>query len=100
MIRRAVVVAPDAQRDLLSLYDHIADAASPAVAATYLRRVQTHLAGFDLAAERGSLRSDLRPGLRTIGFERRLTIAFSVSEDQVTILRVFNGGRDWSENEL
>jgi len=26
-----------------------------------------------------------------------LTIAFTVDEDRVTILRVFHGGRDWQE---
>ena len=34
-------------------------------------------------------------GLRIVGFERRVTVAFAVGEDIVTILRVFYGGRDW-----
>lgn len=33
MIRRTVVYAPEAEGDLLSLFDHIADAASEAVTA-------------------------------------------------------------------
>lgn len=37
----------------------------------------------------------IRPGMRTIGFERRITIAFAVGETSVTILRIFYGGRDW-----
>ena len=36
-----------------------------------------------------------RPGLRIIGFERRLTIAFMVQEETVTVLRVFTAGRNW-----
>ncbi len=35
-------------------------------------------------------------GLRIVGFERRVTVAFTVSEDRVTILRLFYGGRDWA----
>lgn len=44
---------------------------------------------------RGHHRNDIRPGLRIVGFERRVTIAFCVDESAVTILRVFYGGRDW-----
>jgi toxin ParE1/3/4 len=44
---------------------------------------------------RGTRRDDLRPSLRVIGFERRVTIAFHVSASAVTIDRIFYGGRDW-----
>ncbi|GAA0603666.1 hypothetical protein GCM10009416_46590 [Craurococcus roseus] len=35
-----------------------------------------------------------RPGLRTVGFERRVTIAFAVEPDAALIVRVLYGGRD------
>ena len=44
--------------------------------------------------ERGAQRDDLRPGLRVIGFERRVTIAFHITSETVVIDRVFYGGRD------
>jgi toxin ParE1/3/4 len=44
--------------------------------------------------ERGRRRDDLRPGLRTTAFRRRVTIAFHITEMTVTIDRVFYGGRD------
>ena len=81
MIRRTVVYAPEAEGDLLSLFDHIADAASEAVAAGYLGRIKVWLEGFSTASERGTRRDDIRPGLRIIGFERRLTVAFTVTEE-------------------
>ena len=43
---------------------------------------------------RGTKRDDLRAGLRLIGFERRVTIAFSVEGDTVVIVRIFYAGRD------
>ena len=46
------------------------------------------------AAEQGTLRDDLGEGLRTIGFERRATVLFRVSEDAVEALHVPWGGRD------
>ncbi|RAK67581.1 type II toxin-antitoxin system RelE/ParE family toxin [Phenylobacterium kunshanense] len=94
MNRRRVVFSPEAQADLLDLYEWIADAASPETAMAYIARVEQFISGFEIGAERGGRRDDVRPGLRTIGFERRLTIAFVVGED-VTILRVFYGGRNW-----
>jgi len=39
-------------------------------------------------------RDNLRPGLRVIGFERRVTIAFHITSDRITIDRVLYGGRD------
>ena len=51
--------------------------------------------GFDIVSERGHRRDDISPGLRIAGFERRVTIAFAVDDDRVTILRMFYGGRDW-----
>ena len=44
--------------------------------------------------ERGRQRDDLRPGLRIVGFERRVSIAFHVSPDTLVIDRIFYGGRD------
>jgi toxin ParE1/3/4 len=36
----------------------------------------------------------LRPGLRIIGFERRVTIAFHIAPETVVIDRIFYAGRD------
>ena len=44
---------------------------------------------------RGNAREDIRPGLRTIGFRRRAVVAFVVRDDDVVILGVFYGGRDY-----
>jgi toxin ParE1/3/4 len=94
VIRREVVFAPEARDDLLALYDWIAGAADPDTALAYVERLETFCLGLDLASERGQFREDVRPGLRIVGFERRVAIAFVVGE-RVTILRLFYGGRDW-----
>lgn len=97
MKKRRIVFAPEAADDLSGLYDWIAEQASPSVAMSYLDRVEAFCQRLCIGSERGHLRSDIRPGLRIIGFERRLTIAFTVSEDTVTILRVFTAGRNWEK---
>ena len=47
--------------------------------------------------ERGTHRDEIRPNLRTIGYDRRITIAFSVDEKRghVAIHGVFYGGQDF-----
>jgi toxin ParE1/3/4 len=95
--RRAVEIADEARDDLIRLYEWIAKAASPAVALSYIERLETHIQGFDIASERGHLREDIRPGLRIVGFEHRITIAFTVEDEQVIILRIFYGGQNWTE---
>ncbi len=76
MIRQSVSYAPEALDDLSSLYDWIEGRTSPETAFSYMARLLAHLESFDLGAERGTRRDDIRPGLRIVGFERRVTIAF------------------------
>jgi toxin ParE1/3/4 len=92
--RRKVVFSPEASGDLIGLYDYIAADSGPARAIGYLDRIETYCGKFDLAAQRGNRRDDVRPGLRVVGFERRVTIAFHVDATTVTIDRVLYGGRD------
>lgn len=97
MIERAVVFSPDARDDLLALYDWIAQAAGPTRAMSYIERLETYCLGFATASERGHRRDDVRPSLRIVGFERRITVAFTVDAERVTILRLFYGGQNWEE---
>ena len=38
-------------------------------------------------------------GLRTIGFRRHVTIAFTVEADAVTIIGIFYGGQDYESDQ-
>jgi len=92
---RNVIFAPEAAEDLINLYDWIAQGASPAVAMGYVDRVEAFCQKLRVGSERGHLRNDIRSGLRIVGFERRLTIAFMVDNESVIILRIFSAGRNW-----
>jgi toxin ParE1/3/4 len=96
--RRQVVYTADAADDLETIYDTIAEAHSPAAAAGYEQRIRVFCDSLAYGAERGSVRENTRPGLRVIGFERRVSVAFVVEGDRVVILRLFYGGRDWGED--
>jgi toxin ParE1/3/4 len=95
--RRSVILSPESLEDLDALYFQIAGKAGKAVATSYLERLDAYLVGFELASERGSLLSNIRKGLRVVGFEGRVSIAFTVKTDSVIILRVFWGGQNWQK---
>ncbi|WP_408871593.1 type II toxin-antitoxin system RelE/ParE family toxin [Craurococcus roseus] len=72
---RRVVTLPEAEGDLLRLYDHIAERSGPARALAYVERIRRHCAGFGRFPERGTKRDDVsaRPthgGLRTARHDR------------------------------
>jgi toxin ParE1/3/4 len=92
---RKVILTPEALGDLDSLYEYIAADSGPARAISYIERIEDYCARFDLVAERGTRRDDIRPGLRIVGFERRVTIAFHVDPTTVTIDRILYGGREF-----
>jgi toxin ParE1/3/4 len=93
-VRRPVVFTPEAQDDLFGLYDYIADHSSPIRALRYIGRIEKTCMSLQSLPERGTKRDDLRPGLRVMGFEHRVLIAFQVSLDSVAILRILYGGRN------
>jgi toxin ParE1/3/4 len=92
--KREIVFSPEARADLIGLYDYIAESSGPARAIAYIGRIEAYCRGFELAAERGTTRDDIRPGLRIVGFERRVTIAFHVDNKRVIVDRIFYAGRD------
>jgi toxin ParE1/3/4 len=94
-----VRLLPEAEDDLFQLYRYTARKSSPAVAQRYVNRIRAHLNGFDRFPERGTVRDEIRSGLRVVGFERRVSIAFKVQGDEVIIFGVLYSGRQISRSE-
>jgi toxin ParE1/3/4 len=90
-----VIFTPLAERQLDSLYANVSDNAGELVAERFVARIVAYCQGLTTFPRRGDARDDLMPGLRTIGFERRATIAFIVTADAVLIEGVFYGGQDF-----
>lgn len=97
MKTRTVVLAPEAEDDLSALYDYIAENASPGTAFDFVTRIEAFCRSLTRAAERGAHHAAVREGLRSVGFEGRVTIVFHVDQSTVSILRVFPAGRNWTE---
>jgi toxin ParE1/3/4 len=90
-----VIFTPLAESQIDALYGRIAEHANENRADTYIGRIVAYCKGLETFPMRGTRRDDLLPGLRTIGFERRVTIAFVVTTDTVLIEGIFYGGQDF-----
>lgn len=90
-----IVYDPQALDDLEAIHDWIARHGSERTADRYEQRITAFIEQLRNFPERGTQRDDLQPGLRTIGFERRVSVAYSMAGDRVRIVRVLYGGRQF-----
>ncbi|HEX6017345.1 MAG TPA: type II toxin-antitoxin system RelE/ParE family toxin [Burkholderiaceae bacterium] len=96
-----VAFAPEAEDDLVELFEYIAGHGSPEVAARYTDAIVAYCEGLATFPHRGTKRDDIRPGLRITNYRGRAVIAFNVDDgaETVYVLGVYYGGRDY-ESEL
>lgn len=95
MKRAGVVFSPEAEQQLVSLYDYIAGQASPAVATKFVGAIVDRCESLGDMPRQETARGDLRPGLRTISYRRRVVIAYAVEKPTLTIVGVYYGGQDY-----
>ena len=94
-----VRLSPEAETDLVHIHDHVETrSASTATADRYIERIAGFLSSFDMYPERGTVRDEVRPGLRVVGFERNISVAFIVEAYDVVILRILAGGQEFSSS--
>lgn len=93
-----VNLMPDAISYLKNIYEYIADKSGlPEVAWSYIQRLKDKCHGLSTAPLRGQKRDDLRKNLRVYPIDKNAVVGFEVDEtqQQVTILNIFYGGRDY-----
>ncbi|WP_376702635.1 type II toxin-antitoxin system RelE/ParE family toxin [Mesorhizobium sp. ISC25] len=90
-----------AERDIAELAAELAPKAGAATALRFVNRIIDYCLSFETFPERGTRHDDIAPGLRTVGWRRRATIAFEIVGSRVVILRILYAGRtlDLSEEE-
>ena len=91
-----VEFTPLAERQLDALYNYIADHSSERIADNYVGRIVTFCGKLADFPNRGTKRDEILPGLRTVGFERRATIAFAILPGTILIQGIFYGGQDFA----
>lgn len=89
---------PLVARDLDAIAQWILDYAGPEVVARKLAEIEAAVATLKATPHKGSLRSEIAPGLRAIPAGRKAVIAFAVDDDvtEVLIYVVTYGGADWT----
>ena len=90
-----VAFSPESQAQIADLYQHIAKAGSPQTAFEYADAIISHCEALMHFPERGTLRNDIRPGLRTTHYRGRVIIAYTVMGLTVHILGIYYGGQDF-----
>ena len=91
-----VIFTPLAERQIDDLHRYISlSSGFESRADKYIERIVDYCLGLNLFPERGTPRDDLMPGLRTTGFERRVTIAYVVTTDAMLIEGIYYGGQDF-----
>jgi toxin ParE1/3/4 len=83
-----------AYEDLAGIWAWIASEADPDTADAYRGRLREFLAKLEDFPRRGTPRDDLRPGMRSLVFERTIVIFYRIDGSVVTILRIVHGARD------
>jgi toxin ParE1/3/4 len=94
-MRTAIVVTPEAQDQLGAIWEYLADAASPDIAQRFTDGILDRLDMLAHYPRTGTPRGDLRPGLRTLAYRRRVTVAFMVEDAAVVVIGFFYGGQDF-----
>ena len=92
-----IVFSPAAKQQLGMLFDYIADAESSELAGQFTASIVTHCKLLQTFPCRGTMRDDVRPGLRITNYKKRVVIAFTVDEAEKTvfILGLFYGGQNY-----
>lgn len=90
----SVVLSARARTQLRELFQYIASEASPDIAKSYTDAIVNHARSLGEFPNRGTPHDDIRPGVRTIPFRGRVTIAYTVKPAAVRVLGIFYAGQD------
>ena len=96
MKAKRIVFRPEAEADIFDLYDYVAQASSSLkIAFEFTERVRNTCMKLEHFPERGTMRNEIKNGLRILIHERNTVIAYFITDDNVEITNIFHGGRDW-----
>lgn len=93
-MNRKIIFSRKSESDLISIYDYVAQRSGTQIAFAYTLRIREYCLSLEMFPERGTPWGGLLSGLRVVGFGRRVSIAFRVTPNTVTISRILYGGRD------
>ncbi len=89
-----IVYRPLARDDLKDIYDALEKAAGPEVAFGVVEAIEKRCETLSTFLERGTPRPEIGPGVRSIPFRRRATIAYRVDAEEISVIGIMYAGRD------
>jgi toxin ParE1/3/4 len=90
----------EATQQLIDLELYLADRFYPENSWRFVERITAACHAIAEIPQRGTPRNDVGPGIRSISFERKVTIYFDVHGDLVRILTIQYGGRRPRKKDL
>ncbi len=90
-----VLFSPEAEAQLLDLSCYVVQTVSPVTAAVFTEAIVSFCEELKEFPHCGTMRDDIRPGLRITHYKTRTIIAFAVLEDIVAILVIYYGGQNY-----
>lgn len=98
-----VIYSPEALEQIKGIYRYIAKESSSRVTAKrYTDGIMDYCDGMERSPKRGTMRDDLRPGLRVTNYKGSTVIAFFVDDIrmEVGIIGIYYGGQDYETKLL
>lgn len=96
MKRLPVVYRPEAVADLEEIFRYVLDKSCDLVTAKrFTNRIKARCDKIANAPYGGAPRGDLGTGLRLVPFEKSAVILYRVANNEVEIVNIFYGGRDY-----
>ena len=95
MMTWRIVYDPQALDDLDRIHSWVARHAGARIADSYEQRIISFVSRLRNFPNRGQHRDELGEGVRVIGFEERVDIAYRLKNDEVQIVRVLYAGRQF-----
>ena len=92
-----VSYAPAADKQLVEIFNYLADAADPVTAARYTEQIVQQCESLRNFPIRGVPRDNLMPGLRVTHYNRT-AILFTIVDKSVLVLGFYHGGQNYEAN--
>lgn len=90
----------EAEADLLGLYEFIATSAGKRTAERFIGRIRKLCLSLADFPRCGKPRDDLGPDIRTLVFVRRVIVAYGIEGDEVRVVHVIYGGREYGSEDF
>jgi toxin ParE1/3/4 len=93
-MQRKLVLTVEAEQNLDQIYSYIYEQSqSYFVAEKYVTSILDFIRKLEVFPFLGTIRDEIKQNLRTVGFKKRVTVAFMITDEEIIIYGIFYGGQ-------